>query len=251
MFDSDLDTSGFSEMTDTGGSEGIDQEVGDGVEFLDVLEQTDTGDMGDAELQDDIRSEISGNLEVEPDSSDNVYHATRMSQEEVDRIDSMWQDRTSESEIEPYHAEPFSASEINDSVEPYQAIRIADTRDISDEIDGHPEYGDFTGVESIEDSFASQVESMSFDDLQLEQSRLDQLSQMDDMDIFAEYDSKHGREVSAEQFHEMIDSIDRASLQQLRDGLVDGNPEIYDQLGLRQDDDTSNGEESMVLSRKR
>ena len=247
MFDSDLDTSGFSEMTDTGGAEGTDQEVGDGVEFLDTLEQTDAGDMGDAELQDDIQSEISRELEVEPDSSDNVYHAARMSQEEVDRIDSLWQDSIGQSEIEPYHAEPFSVSEVNDSVEPYQAIRSADTRDITDEIGGHPEYGDFSGVESIEESFASQVESMSFDDLQLEQSRLDQLSQMDDMDIFAEYDSEHSSGVSSEQFQEIIDSMDRDSLQQLKDGLTNGDPDIYEQLGLRGEEDSENG---LTLSRK-
>ncbi len=247
MFDSDLDTSGFSEVTDTGGVEEIGQEVGDGADFLDALEQTDSGDMSDAEMQNGIQSEISGELEMEPDSSDNVYHATRMAQEEVDRIDAMWQDSTGKAEIEPYRADPFIANEINDSVEPYQAIRSTDTRDISDEIGGHPEFRDFTGVESIEDAFASQVESMSFDDLQLEQSRLDQLSQMDDMDIFAEYDSNHSHGVSSEQFHEIIDSLDRESLQQLKNGLANGEPDIYEQLGLMDEEDSENG---LKLSRK-
>ena len=251
MFDSDLDTSGFSEITDTGGAEEIDQEVSDGVEFLDSSVQIDAGDMSDAELQYEIQCDISEEVEIEPDSSDNVYHATRMSQEEVDRIDAMWQENTGKSEIEPYHAEPSPASEINDAVEPYQAIRSTETRDIPHEIGGQSEYGDFTGIESIEDSFASQVESMSFEDLQLEQSRLDQLSQMDDMDIFAEYDSDHGRGVSSELFHEMIDSMDRDSLQHLRDGLADGNPEVYEQLGLREDEDSSNEGNGFTLSRRK
>lgn len=251
MFDSDLDTSGFSDVTDTGSAEETAYEAGDGVESLDTTELPDSGDIVDAEMQDDIRSDNVESSEMGSDSSDNMYHASRMSQEEIDRIDDLWQKDTSNAEVEPYHAEPLSVSEISDSVEPYHATGSTDTGDISDEIGSRSEYGDIPQVESIEDSFASQVESMSFDDLQLEQSRLDQLSQMDDMDIFAEYDSNHGRGFSSEQFHEMIDSMDRDSLQQLRDGLSDGNPDVYKQLGLREDDDSSSDENELTLSRKR
>ena len=182
MFDSDIDTSGFCEVTATGSAEGTESEISDGIEFLDTTELTDSGEVSDTVIQFDLQNEIVNGGDLDFDCSDNVYHAERMSQAEIDRIDDMWQEDTGKTEKDPYHAKPLEISEINATVEPYHAITSTDIRDISDGITGYPDYGDLTEAESLEDSFASQVEAMSFDELQLEQSRLDQLSQMDDLD---------------------------------------------------------------------
>jgi len=197
MYDSDFDTSdiGESEYTDSTDSLGDED-----IELLEGV--SDTKD--DEALAEDI--------------DDGRYHATRMSDEEVQRIDDMW-------EKDDYR-----------DVEPYRATRIADIDEIPEDTDDTGG-GDILSEETIEDQFAADVEAMSFDDLGKEQARLDELSQMDDMDIFAEYDERNASEYNQQLFDELTSGLSKEQLEYLKDGLSNGDKAVFEYFGLNSDDE--------------
>ena len=168
------------------------------------------------------------------DLDDGFYHADHMSAEEVERIDDIWNDTPDfSSNVEPYKAS--SNAELlaeSDIVEPYHATRIADTKEFAGDLADAGEVEDTFSAKSLEEQFASDVDAMSFDDLRAEQDRLDQLSQMDDLDIFAAYDMEQRGKYDPELFSTLTDGLPRETLEQLKEGLANGNPDVYDYFGL-------------------
>lgn len=211
MFESDVDSA--------------DLPSSDDVEFL------DTADMSD---------------ESGVDLEDGFYHADHMSAEEVERIDDMWNDTPdSTSDIEPYKAS--SNAELlaeSDIVEPYHATRFSDTKELAGDLADTGEVEDTFSAKSLEEQFASDVETMTLDDLKAEQSRLDQLAQMDDSDILEAQREKYDPEL----LDALTDGLPKETLEQLRDGLATGDQDVYEYFGLTGDPNGTHTE-GLKLSR--
>lgn len=98
------------------------------------------------------------------------------------------------------------SDEIEDGIG--ETVQLLDENsDLSGELSGQ---NDISGIEissSLEEQFAADIESMSFDDLAAEQERLDALSQMDDLDIFAEYDALQRDEHTVELLDSFTDGL--------------------------------------------
>ena len=226
---------------------------------FDISDTKDTAEFdGDIGILDtyDIESGIPDEGETDDipatdELDDGLYHAARMSEEEVSRIDELWDETNKkESDVEPYQATRLSDIEQEEVKEPYKATRLSDSSDMAGELS---DQRDVVGVDmpsSLEEQFAADVEAMSFDDLSAEQARLDSLSQMDDMDIFAEYDAAQKPEYDPELFDALTDGLPRETLEHLKEGLATGNPEVYNYFGLNGGEDDEN-DVPPTLSRKR
>ena len=153
----------------------------------------DTGDATDTDMLDDDH-----------------YHAERMSDEEVKRIDDMWDDSKDCSDVEPYHA--FRVDELSD----VEDVAMTD-----------------------EEKFAAEIESMSLDELQEERHRLEELSKMSDLDIFAEYDDQM-RESGLAELDAVMDDLSKDQLAELRDRLEAKDPETLEYFDISDDDTDDN-----------
>lgn len=231
MFDSDFDSTDVQDTAD------MDSEV----EFLDTSNII-------SENADDIEM---NNEFVSEEIDDGFYYAIRMSEDEVARIDEMWDDNdTSTKDIEPYQAIKNSDIIETDVKEPYRATSISDSNDI---VDDALVNNDVLGVESalsLEEQFAEDIESMSFDDLRVEQERLDALSQMDDLDIFEKYDISQKEQYDSELLNELTEGLPRETLEHLKNGLATGDPNTYEYFGLNGEVDEGN-EEQYIRTRKK
>ncbi|MBE6008576.1 MAG: hypothetical protein E7235_05190 [Lachnospiraceae bacterium] len=58
------------------------------------------------------------------------------------------------------------------------------------------------------------------------------MSEMDDLDIFAEFDNTQKGKYDPELFAALTDGLPRESLEQLRNGLATGDPDTYEYFGL-------------------
>ena len=157
----------------------------------------------------------------ETDLDEASYHATKMSLEEVQRIDDLWK-------------EP---EDVDTDIEPYRAKALSDNNDLQCDINEESQLTDIGSSESLEDRFASDIEAMSFDDLKAEQERLDRLSQMNDMDIFAEYDAEQKPKYDPALFDSLTDGLSREALEHLKEGLASGDQAVYDYFGLKSNDE--------------
>lgn len=232
MFDSDFDSTDVQDTAD------MDSEV----EFLDTSDVIN-------ENADDVEE---NNEFVSEEIDDGFYHATRMSEDEVARIDEMWEDNDkSTKDIEPYQAIKNSDVIETDIKEPYRATWISDSNDmVQDTLESNDVLGSETTL-SLEEQFAADIESMSFDDLCAEQERLNELSQMDDLDIFEKYDILQKEQYDSELFNELTDGLPRESLEYLKNGLATGNPDVYDYFGLTENDDGENDTSEYIRTRRK
>lgn len=207
MFDSDFDS------TDISVSDGGDILDNDGVEFLDTGDVQDTTDNMSEQQNDDL-------------SDSETYKANRMTEEQVQEIDALWN------------------SEQHDDVEPYKATHLDPIDDVSSIGDDDSVF-DFSS-QSLEERFAAEVDAMSLDDLSKEHERIAFLSGMDDLDIFAEFDNTQKEKYDPELFVALTDGLSKKSLEQLRNGLADGDPDTYEYFGLNGETDDENGECSRI-----
>lgn len=174
---------------------------------------------------------------------DGNYHATHLSEEEVQQIDDLWKEERN-ADVEPYHADRMTEDEVaridelnNDKsldVEPYHAVPN-DLDTISD---------------ADADRFAAEIEALSLDELEAEQERLDKLHNDTDMDIFGEYDAGIKGSLTEEQYHDLVDGLPKETLEHLRSGLENRDKDVLDYFGLGSTDDTDNPEE-LTLKRSR
>lgn len=237
MFDSDFDSSDVASEDGIDSADVSDTQASDDVEFL------DTSDL-EEDVSDSMQDDAGENLD---DSDDGVYHATRLSEEELHQIDALWED-DKPVDTEPYQATHRSDIDTIDDREPYRATRNIDFsgEEISDEAD---DLADGESTDSIADQFAKDVESMNFEDLEKEQERIDELSRMDDMDIFAQYDADQRGKMDSELFDSLTDGLPKETLEHLKSGLESGDPEVYDYFGLNGDED--NNTDGMTRGRRR
>lgn len=142
-----------------------------------------------------------GDSAVERDYSDDFYHAERMSEEEVQRIDDLWDDDSREFR----------------EVEPYKAISQSEMADTGND------------VLTIEERFSNEIDAMSLDELQAERDRIEAIAQMNDMDIFAEYDQQ-------QQANDLIGSMSKEQLLDLKDSVEAHDPQTLDFFGIDSDD---------------
>lgn len=240
MFDSDFDTTDISE------ADCVDILGTDDVEFLDTSDIKDSSS-DVAEMQNDDL------LDLEH------YHASRMSEEEVQAIDDLWNDEPKD-DIEPYKATQLTEEQLReteelwnektagDIVEPYKATRLDHADDISD--DSVDDSILDIGAQSLEEQFAAEVDAMSLDDLSKEHERLAALSEMDDLDIFAEFDNAQKGKYDSDLFDTLTDGLPKETLEQLRDGLAAGDPDVYEYFGLKGNAEDGN-DGYPTLTRKR
>lgn len=181
---------------------------------IDVL-NVDTGIPDLSDTPTDSLENVTDTPDV-PD--DDFYHAEHMSDEEVKRIDEMWDETKDYSDVEPYKA--ILSSELSD----IEDVTLTD-----------------------EEKFAAKIESMSLDDLQAERDRLEKLSQMSDMDIFADYDEQASGS-GLEQFDATIEDMSIEQLADLKDSLEVRDPETLEYLGI--EDDGTEGNQTLGLRKK-
>ena len=141
-----------------------------------------------------------GDSAVERDYSDDFYHAERMSEEEVQSIDDLWDDSREFREVEPY-----------------KAISQSEMADIGND------------VSTIEERFSNEIDAMSLDELQAEHDRIEAIAQMNDMDIFAEYDQQ-------QQANNLIGNMSKEQLLDLKDSVEAHDPQTLDFFGIDSDD---------------
>lgn len=240
MFDSDFDSTdmSISDCTDTPDS--------DDVEFLDTNDVQDSTD-NMVEQQSDVLSDSES------------YKATHMTEEQVQEIDALWNSEQHD-DVKPYQATHLTEEQMKQTDEiweeksardipaPYKATRLDSTEDISTAVDSDSAF-DF-GSRSLEEQFAAEVDALSLDDLSKEHECLASLSEMDDMDIFAEFDNAQKDKYDPELFNALTEGLPRESLEQLRNGLATGDPDTYEYFGLNGKVEDG-GEDSPTLSRKR
>ncbi len=170
----------------------------------------DVSDSTPEELED-----VEDALDVSAD--DDYYHAEHMSDEEVARIDEMCNESKKYSDVEPYRA--FSSTDL-------------------------PEIEDYALTD--EEKFAAEIESMSLDELKAERDRLEELSKMDNLDFFPEFN----RQLSTKpELDEVIANLPIEQLADLRDKLESRDAETLDFLGI-DDDSEGNNELSLKLTKK-
>ena len=238
MCDSDSDFDSGFDVSDTN----------DTAEFDEDVEILDTSDI-DSSIPEEVETK---DIPATNELDDGFYHATRMPEEEVSRIDEMWDETgKKESDIDPYQATRLSDMGQGEEVkEPYKATRRSESSDLSGDLSASSDIAKVEMPSSLEEQFAAEIESMSFDVLSAEQARLDSLSQMDDMDIFAEYDAAQKSEYDPELFDALTDGLPRETLEHLKEGLATGDPEVYDYFGLNGGEDEGD-DVPPTLSRKR
>lgn len=176
---------------------------------------------------------------------DGLYHASKLSEDNLERIDKLWSDDSSDSDAEPYIASEITAEEVEQidefversDVEPYRAHTL--------DLEGQ-DLDDVTDSLSSEDLFAQQIEAMSLDELREERERIERLSQMSDIDIFAEYDLqlKGATEGSAS---DMMDDPSGQELETLRDGLENKDHDLMESIKI---DDTDDDDDTPRLQLK-
>lgn len=216
MFDSDFDS------TDIGS---------DDVEFLDT---SDTSE----EISLDI--EENRDLNNSDEADDGLYHATRMSEDEVARIDDMWaQDAVAD--VEPYRATKNDVTVESDVVEPYKVTRNTDSDDLTSDLTETADLEQPQSIESFEEQFASEIGAMSFDDLAAEQERLERMGGMSDLDIFAEFDKSQSSAYDPELLDALTKDLSSEQRSQLREGLASRDPAVMDYFGLNGNDDADEG----------
>ena len=225
MFDSDFDS------TDIGG---------DDIEFLDTLDP-------DEEISLNIEN---SDLDNSDKADDGLYHATKMSEDEIARIDDIWaQDAVAD--VEPYYATKNDVTVEADVVEPYKAVKNADRLDMESDLTETAALGQAQTIESFEEQFAAEIDAMSLDDLVAERERLKRLSSMNDLDIFSEFDKRQSIACNPELFDALTKNLSSEQLSQLRDGLVSRDPSVMDYFGFNGEDDTSDSDENLTFSKKR
>lgn len=201
-------------MTDFN-STNSDLQVTDGIEFL------DTSDIQPVE---------------ETDIDDGTYHATKMSPEEVERIDDLWKEPEDvDADIEPYRASSNSEIVNSDIIEPYRAKPLSDTTELED-------LSDASDSKSIEESFALDIESASIEGINDESENLERLRRMSDEDILAEYSSEGKDKYDPELFNTLTDGLSKEELEHLKEGLASGDKDVYEYFGLNSDGDENDSE---------
>lgn len=170
------------------------------------------------DLSDTHTSDFEDVVDTLDSPDDDFYHAEHMSDEEVKRIDEMWDETKDYSDVEPYKAIP--SGELSD----IEDVTLTD-----------------------EEKFAAKIESMSLDDLQVERDRLEELSKMSDMDIFADYDEQ-ASESGLGQFDATIEDMSIEQLADLKDSLEMRDPETLEYLGI--EDDGTDGNQTLGLRKK-
>lgn len=188
----------------------------------------------DNEMQavDDI--EFLDTSDVQPvettDIDDGKYHATKMSAEELERIDDLWKESEDVTkDVEPYRASSNSDIFNSEEIEPYRA------RPLSDAV----ETEDISGSKSIEEDFASDVESATVESIDNDVENLEKLGRMSDEDILSEYRSNGKEKFDSELFGALTDGLSKEELEHLKEGLASGDKDVYEYFGL-----SSNGDES-------
>lgn len=138
--------------------------------------------------------------------------------------------------------EIWEGKSTKDIPEPYKATSLDPIDDVSTAGNGDSVF-DF-GSQSLEERFAAEVDAMSLDDLCKEHERIASLSEMDDLDVFAEFDNTQKAKYDPELFAALTDGLSKESLKQLRNGLAAGDPDTYEYFGLNGETDDENGEYS-------
>lgn len=224
----DVDGDTVSEVSDTE------------IELLDVDDEATDTTIDKEEIDEAFFDEFSLD-----ELDDGRYHATHLSEEEVQQIDEMWQEKNSVADVEPYQAQRLSEDEIarinelNENkvidVEPYHAI--PNDLDIISEADA--------------DRFAAEIEALTLDELEVEQERLDKLHNDAEMDIFGEYDASVKGSLSEEQYHDLVDGLPKETLEHLRSGLENRDKDVLDYFGLGSADEDSDNPEELTLKRSK
>lgn len=241
MFDSDFDS------TDMSVSDCADTPDNDDVEFLDT-----------SDVQEVVDSVVEVNSEELSDNES--YKATHMTEEEMQAIDALWQAEKHE-DIEPYKATHLTEEQMKQTDEiwdeknagdipaPYKATRLDSIDDVSTAVDGDSVFD--IGSQSLEERFAAEVDAMSLDDLSKEHERIASLSEMDDLDIFAEFDNTQKEKYDPELFATLTDGLPKESLEQLRNGLKNRDSNVMEYFGLSTDKEDTDSSEELTLKRSR
>ena len=105
--------------------------------------------------------------------------------------------------------------------------------------------GELDDVGSIDDTDDS---SLDTSDIESAQNEIEQLGKMSDEDILESFKDDVGP-IDGDLFDSLTDGLQKEALEHLRDGLVNGDEDVYDYFGLR-DVSASDSSDAYVLSKK-
>lgn len=180
---------------------------------------SDVGGGFDSDIGGDNAPDVSLDTEIEKldELDDGNYHATHLSEEEIQQIDDLWKEERT-ADVEPYHATPNDLDIISDT---------------------------------DADRFAAEIEALSLDELEVEQECLDNIHNNADMDVVGEYDTAIKGSLTEEQYHDLVDELPKETLEYLRSGLENREQDVLDYFGLGSADEDSDNTEELVLKRSR
>ena len=245
-FDSDVGGDNTSDVSMDAEIETLDINVdaasevsGTDVEMLDI-----DNEVADITSDNDVVSETFFDDFSLDELDDGNYHATHLSEEEVQQIDDLWKENKS-ADIEPYHAERMTEEEVAriEELNQDKALDVEPYHAVPNDLD--------TISEADADRFAAEIEALSLDELEVEQERLDKLHNDAEMDIFGEYDASVKGSMTEEQFHDLIDGLPRETLEHLRTGLENRDQDVLEYFGIASGEDDADNPEELVLKRSR
>lgn len=215
---------------------------------------------------DDVSSDTDESVdelnESESDDSE-FYEATKMTDDEVQAIDTLWDEENVD--IEPYEAKHMSEEEIqaidtlwkeeNADIEPYEANRMSeeevqaidtlwsDNNNLgTDENTDLKE--DYRHDEYSAEEFLVDVDNMTREELLQVKEELLEYRDMNDEDIMQK--AANGSDLITS---ETTQNMDKESLEQLRENIIMGDPDTYELLGLREEDEDTS--DKHVLARRK
>lgn len=218
-------------------------------------DQLDSGHYKASRMTEEQVQEIDELWRVEKPVDIEPYKATHMTEEQVREIDELWRVEKP-ANVEPYKATHLTEEQMKQTDEiwkangaaPYQAVRLDSVKDISPNSDNDSIFD--LSSQSLEEQFAAEVDALSLDDLSAERERLAKLSEMDDLDIFAEFDKSQRNKYDPDLFNTLTDGLPRGALEQLKNGLATGDPNVYDYFGLNGEKDVESTGENIRSRRK-
>lgn len=249
--------SGYNGDSDFGGEGVTDTTLDSTIETLDAdvdtVQDVSETDVEMLELNSDI-SDLADDDETVGKSffddfgldelDDGNYHATRLSEDEVQRIDDLWENDNKSVDVEPYYAERMTEEEVSQIDELNKDITL----------DVEPYHATPNDLDTLSnedaDRFAAEIEALSLDELEVEQNRLDKLHNDAEMDIFGEYDADVKGSLTEEQYHDLVDGLPKETLEHLRSGLENRDKDVLDYFGLGSDEGSDNTED-LTLKRSR
>ena len=221
------------------GYDSVSEDSGADIETLDIDSEVVDINSGSGAGSEDLFDDLSLD-----ELDDGCYHADRLSEDEVQQINDLWNEENKSADVEPYQAERMNeaegvqSEELNSDklldAEPYHAVL--------NDID--------TVSEDDSDNVTAEMETLSLDELEAVPENIDKFDNEAGMDIFKEHADDGKGSLTEEQYHDLVDDLPKEALEYLRDGLENHDKDVLDYFGLSSENDSSDHPKELILKRR-